>query len=189
MRVELSGVGEQRLSRVGATGTAQTGDERVADGSSDVGSAEELGNNGVVEKLGEAGGGADRDASGRAIAKAARASLEEADVGDPRVIAGDDDVHAVLESERDGVLEAKIELTVVDELFEAGRVGQVAGIHVLGDVGSKEIGERLGGAGKVEFRGPQRDRNLALGNGVGLGSGSGLLGHGGGKGRCGQNGG
>jgi len=189
LSVELSGVGEERLSGVGTAGSTQTGGVGVTDGSGDVGKAQGLSESGVVKELGEAGGGAHGDASGCAVAKTARAGFEEASVGDPGIVPGDDDIHAVFESEGDGVLETEIELAVVDELLEARGIGEDARIYVLCDIGREEIGKGLGGMVEVEFGDPQRDGYLTLGDSVGRGSGGGLLGQGGCNGRCGHKGG
>ena len=75
----------------------------------------------------------------RAEAGATGFGVEQAGVGNPGIVALDGDVQAVFESQLDGILEADLELAIMDELVDARRIRKHGWIDVNRLVRSKNV--------------------------------------------------
>jgi len=131
--------------------SAGAGGEWVIHGDQAAGDRNILGQVGIEEKGGQVGGRAGRQAVGNAEAEAASFRFEDAGVGHPGVVALDDDVHAVLKGESDGVLQAEVHLAGLDQLFEARRINERTRIDVPGAVGRRDIWPQVWRVRVVKF--------------------------------------
>ena len=107
----------------------------------------------------EAGGGAGDVRSRRAVAGRAGRGLENANIRDPGIVTRHGDVYTVFESELDGVLEGNFQLALMNELLNAGRIGERARRHLYSRVGSKDVWEGPWGA-RVTILGGAKGKGL-----------------------------
>src|SRR6266853_1007816 len=97
--------------------------------------------------------------SGSGPAKASGARLEDVHVREPWVVTLHHDVHAVFQRQLHRFLHAQLQLSVMDELVDSGRIGEAWRFDTDRTVGSEETREKLGSTGIVVLRRAESDRH------------------------------
>ena len=171
--VELQGAGEDRVEasdgRTDAKGgTNQAVGTRAHAAGSDRRAAG-AGANCSTETAHAAAGGVLHDAGVDAENVGARLGAQIVSVGDVQVVAGDVDIEIVLERERDGVVDRKINLAVVHERVDARRIAQVRLRYFLRAVGLQKMRKGRAGPGIIlqmnRLRLGRKRRGLRCGGG------------------------
>ena len=96
----------------------------------------------------------------------ARPGTQHVGVSNVEVVARDCDIQVIFECQSDRVIERQIELAIVHELVDAGRVREIGLSHVSGEIGANGIGKMRHGFGIIHHRhGPRFRRILRGGSG------------------------
>lgn len=120
----------------GEEGIARAGDERIIDRAGDGGNTKGGEEDGIKRAASSAAD--DELSEGSATAF----GVEQLCLIDPRSVFGDSDVEIILEGERDGVLQAELELAVLNQVIDFRGIDEIRGGDKTRRIGREDVWER-----------------------------------------------